>query len=533
MMEWRRGRRGRSNQTFLPLRTTTHFSNTVSCWYCDFKFLSLNEPLFRFGRRHSRYLRVWFSMGIGFSLAALVGVTVVLLWELAQALLAYAGNAQLGNSVFNPFPLIHGLNISLPSIGYLCISSVISVFIHELGHALAAASEGVHMEYFAIFLAVFFPGALVAFNHASLQALPGVTTLRIYCAGIWHNAVFCAVCSLALFLLPFIFSPFYVHGESPMVMDVPPMSPLSGYLSARDIIFSLDGIRIHTAQEWMEIIALLNKQTLKDLDSYGDFRGKSRIGYCVPHSLIEESTNIQLNGNQTTCPKELMAFAYMSCLNPSTSEDRSSENNYQHIRETVQCLNAKDIVKLKRCGYGSAKAPRRSNGCLCSEAESCFTPVQLPGLAWVEITYSSPSSPECQNHRRSILPDNMNPNIRERRCLQSLVFIGDVISMAHSIRLTSYQPRWSIDFAADLPNLVEKLLTCTFHVSMILALLNSLPVFFLDGESILDAISPFPRLLNSSQVHNLQNPLFHSALGCACQIGFITHMCRAAKQLMR
>lgn len=112
----------------------------------------------------------------------------------------------------------------------------------------------------------------------------------------------------------------------------------------------------------------------------------------------------------------------------------------------------------------------------CGQAESCFSPVEHPGLAWVEITYSRPSSPECQNHQKSILPDNTNPNIRERRCLQSLVFIGEVISMAHSVHLTSYQPRWSIDFAADLPNLIEKLLTCAFHVSMILALLNSLPV---------------------------------------------------------
>lgn len=49
-------------------------------------------------------------------------------------------------------------------------------------------SEGVQIEYVAFFFAVLFPGALVAFNHSSLQALPGVSSLRIYCAGIWHNA---------------------------------------------------------------------------------------------------------------------------------------------------------------------------------------------------------------------------------------------------------------------------------------------------------------------------------------------------------
>lgn len=44
------------------------------------------------------------------------------------------------------------------------------------------------MEYIAIFLAVLFPGALVALNEELLQALPRNAALRIYCAGIWHNA---------------------------------------------------------------------------------------------------------------------------------------------------------------------------------------------------------------------------------------------------------------------------------------------------------------------------------------------------------
>ncbi|KAI3965939.1 hypothetical protein MKX01_010896 [Papaver californicum] len=50
-------------------------------------------------------------------------------------------------------------------------------------------SEGVHIEYIAIFLATLFPGALVAFNYETLQSVPQFAVLRIYCAGIWHNAV--------------------------------------------------------------------------------------------------------------------------------------------------------------------------------------------------------------------------------------------------------------------------------------------------------------------------------------------------------
>lgn len=50
-------------------------------------------------------------------------------------------------------------------------------------------SEGMKLEYVAVFIALLFPGALVAFNHDALQDLSCFSALRIYCAGIWHNAV--------------------------------------------------------------------------------------------------------------------------------------------------------------------------------------------------------------------------------------------------------------------------------------------------------------------------------------------------------
>lgn len=57
-----------------------------------------------------------------------------------------------------------------------------------VGIHFVGSSEGIQIEYTAVFLAVLFPGALVAFNDDLLQMIPRVATLRIYCAGIWHNA---------------------------------------------------------------------------------------------------------------------------------------------------------------------------------------------------------------------------------------------------------------------------------------------------------------------------------------------------------
>jgi len=69
------------------------------------------------------------------------------------------------------------------------MSTILSIAFHEFGHAIAAASEGVEIEYVAIFVAVLFPGAFVALNYDLLQNRPLFSMLRIYCAGIWHNVM--------------------------------------------------------------------------------------------------------------------------------------------------------------------------------------------------------------------------------------------------------------------------------------------------------------------------------------------------------
>lgn len=111
-----------------------------------------------------------------------------------------------------------------------------------------------------------------------------------------------------------------------------------------------------------------------------------------------------------------------------------------------------------------------------TQDDTCLSPLQIPGLTWVEITYSRPYSSECWQLARNLVAGVESPNFEEMGCGGTFVFVGDVISMAFSIRLTAYRPRWLLSFGAYLPNDLEKIFVCTFHVSLALALLNSLPV---------------------------------------------------------
>ncbi|KAJ4702763.1 membrane-bound transcription factor site-2 protease-like [Melia azedarach] len=483
------GRRSRQS-SLLPVGAAApnHITaNTVSCWYCDFKIRVFNEALFSFGRRHAAFLRVWFSIGIGFSLTLLLAVSCLLVWTL------FPGKFSNNTAFFFLFGF--SPSVSLADAAYLLVSTLISVSVHEFGHAISAASEGIQVEYIAVFFAIVFPGALVAINYSLLQPLPRFTVLRVYCAGIWHNAVCCAVCGLVLFLMPFILLPFYKHGEGfGHTFDI----TLLGYLSPGDVIVSLDGRHIQNEQDWMEMAALLDKLALPNSNhsKYTSLNAADGIkGYCIPNYTIEESKKIQLVDNQSACPSDFTAFVTVHCIDISISGNVSGADDQLNKLENRHCLNAKDVVKLNKCGDGWLTSSTDGRSCLCSKDESCLTPVQLPGLIWVEITYSRPYSVECMQLARSSVSDSSTADFMETYCGGTFVFVGDVISMAHSVSLTAYQPRWAA-FSPYLPNMLEKSLLCLFHVSLTLALLNSLPAYFLDGESILEEALSFFSSLN-------------------------------------
>ncbi|XP_030467485.1 membrane-bound transcription factor site-2 protease homolog isoform X1 [Syzygium oleosum] len=465
-------------------------SASCSCWYCDFKIYALNEPLLHLGRRYSRHFRLWFSIGVGFAVASLLGIALGLLYELARSLHVLHCKVELSSLLFGFSPMVSDMTVSLADAGYIFLSTLISVSCHEFGHAVAAASEGIQAEYVAIFVAVLFPGALVAFDYELLQAVPKFSALRIYCAGIWHNAVICAICGLTLLLLPWILLPMYIHGENPMVLDVPNSSPLYGYLSPHDMILSVDGIPIHSPQEWVDLTALIDGVAFPESNYTKQNRdvreGNGEKGYCVPNVLIEGSEKIQLVDNISTCPYDFSSFTRTPCSETSLLYDHPGDSAAIR-RDRTYCLNSQEIVKLKKCGTGWLKAVTNGSSCICSEDESCLAPIHDPGSTWIEISYASPYSKECLQSIRKLDPSSQTSLSTEPNCSGSFVYVGDLISLAQSVWLTAYQPRWAFGIGTYLPHVLEKIVTCTFHVSLMLAIVNGLPVFLLDGESILEA----------------------------------------------
>ena len=158
----------------------------------------------------------------------------------------------------------------------------------------------------------------------------------------------------------------YVVDYLEQVLAVPSLSPLSPYLFPGDVIVSLDGIRINSAQEWMEMAALLNQLALQNVNNatYVENVGRinSRKGYCVPDSVLEESKKIEALDYQSGCADDLASFVSVPC-----SGTRMFRDDHPKRIEQTHCLNAKEVVKFGKCGHGWMTSKTDGDSCVCSQ----------------------------------------------------------------------------------------------------------------------------------------------------------------------
>uniref|UniRef100_A0ACD5VP69 Uncharacterized protein n=1 Tax=Avena sativa TaxID=4498 RepID=A0ACD5VP69_AVESA len=480
-------RRGRAPAALLSSAAANRTDHSLSCWYCDYKIYACNDMIFNLGSKHARYTRAWFSIGVYFSLVALVGISLLLLWDSIGAFHVRGGSI----SAWLPNLLASSFSVSIMDTLIIIASTILSIAFHEFGHAVAAASEGVQMEYVAIFIAGLFPGALVALNYDLLENLPLFSVLRIYCAGIWHNVMLCAACLLMALLLPVVLYPLYMSGDGLTVMGVPQVSPLSGYLSVHDVILSVDGLNIRGTDDWMKMLdqgtieKISSREFLGGSQSYG--ATTSGKGYCVPNSWLDASKNLWQINDKLACPDELIVFGKFTC-NSSTTFSETDRGSEKKEAESKYCLIAKDIVKLKKCGNGWWGTKDDESNCTCLEDEYCLVPVLAPGFSWIEISYARPYSLECLKQEGNLSsPHATNNNNGPSPCAETFVYVGDLSSAPRSVKLSPYRPRWALFlFIADVPYFLENSLSCLLHVSAALAAVNCLPVIFLDGDAILE-----------------------------------------------
>ncbi|KAI5059433.1 hypothetical protein GOP47_0025752 [Adiantum capillus-veneris] len=369
--------------------------------------------------------------------------------------------------------VIPGVNMPWSDLPYMIVAITISVGFHEVGHAIAAASEGVPIEHIAVFLACLVPGALVALNQDSLQLLSPIRALRIYCAGIWHNMMCCAGCYVFLLLFQVVFSPSDAGKHFAVVSKIDGDSPLAGHLQPGDYILSVGGLQVQTPEEFFEFLHTHNKGELAKIN-YTSFANVTAeephksIKYIASQGFCVSPMKIQEHGNRmpgSLCSNDALLFYQHSCSSAGPSS--------VHISENVLCFKAVDVVECPQCSIKQDT----SQSCSCPVSTSCLLPLLSSGEAFIGMRIKQSSVKHCR--------DAPNDPICER----NLVFVGDVRVFSNSLQLTNYWPQQIGDFGFCfmLFRHLESLLTYTFSLSAAMALLNSALVFYLDGEQIFQA----------------------------------------------
>eukprot|EP00171_Calliarthron_tuberculosum_P015405 IDg15405t1 len=129
--------------------------------------------------------------------------------------------------------LLPGVTIPASDVGYIAVALLVAMGVHELGHALAAASYDAHVTGVGGFLAFVFPGAYVQLE--GVEKLAIVPQLKVYCAGVWHNVVTAALALLLAGALPSLSVVFFAPRAGALVVHVPKQSPLINHLEPGDV----------------------------------------------------------------------------------------------------------------------------------------------------------------------------------------------------------------------------------------------------------------------------------------------------------
>eukprot|EP01126_Amoeba_proteus_P045639 TRINITY_DN5124_c0_g1_i10.p1 TRINITY_DN5124_c0_g1~~TRINITY_DN5124_c0_g1_i10.p1 ORF type:complete len:374 (-),score=50.57 TRINITY_DN5124_c0_g1_i10:888-2009(-) len=174
------------------------------------------DKIFRYLGQHpvySKFFVVWFTAGVVFGVGSMIFSVLLLVWNLIH-MFAFP-------TEFHPLtPMLPGVNIPYSQLMYYFVSLLISGIIHEFGHAIAAVVEGLPVEGFGLFVTLAYPGAYVNIQSHYFENLSTISTLRVVCAGVWHNAILALIAFLLLQpgVGPGLAYPFYEHVEDGVIV---------------------------------------------------------------------------------------------------------------------------------------------------------------------------------------------------------------------------------------------------------------------------------------------------------------------------
>lgn len=184
---------------------------------------AFNRTLLRLGniRSNTKFLNIWFSLGLISSLTLLPIAIILLIYSLIQNIISPHEDKFIT-------PVIPGINLPASEILFYSTTLIICSVVHEVGHALAAVKEDVQILNLGVNMFFILPVAYVNLNSENLRSIDPWKRLKVLTAGIWHNLLLSLVCYLTYLSLPMIFNFAFNTGNGVAIYEASKMSPLIG-----------------------------------------------------------------------------------------------------------------------------------------------------------------------------------------------------------------------------------------------------------------------------------------------------------------
>lgn len=390
---------------------------------------AFNRSLLRFGniRSNTKFLKVWFSIGLIASLILLPIAILLLIYSLVQNFVSSNENNLIT-------PVIPGINLPASEILFYSATLIICSVLHELGHALAAVKEDVQVLNIGVTVFYILPVAYVNLNSENLKSIDPWKRLKILTAGIWHNLLLSFVCYLAYLSLPAILSIAFNTGKGVAIYEASKMSPLIGLkgLEIGDMITKINDCEVKTENTWVDCLHSVNKMN----------------GMCFDPDAVREldETSIlrHLSSGLVECCEETkkgnVCFEFVD-------KDGSILELPSHV-----CLPAKTI--MSKSEYYCSKIDHK-----CPKGSHCFIP-QLNG-----------------SHLFKIRALN-KPNI---------FYMGLTHDFLRTLRVSPYIPKFYFKTPV-FAETIRKMLEYITIISLGLAIINVVPCFYMDGQHIISTL---------------------------------------------
>lgn len=418
---------------------------------------------------------LWFSCGVIFS--ALFMVLSILLLSLS----AYNTISRKPIETQVLTPVMPGINLPINHLGFYLLTLLLCAFLHEAGHALAAVCERVRLHGFGLFIFGLYPGAYVDLNSSDLQSLSPFSQLRVYCAGVWHNAVIALLSVVVFYLLPVILSPAYDLGTGVGITYLREDSVVTGTrgLFLGDAVTRINSCPVNKRDDWYSCLR----------EAYAN-----PSGYCV--------SGIYLNMLENKIQGPRRSLAAVASPNKIHIMDENGNDNISRFNDTENCcanypasthlcftylvpgkhgsscrryacLPARAVTERTSCNFTSDCGPINS---LRVANDNAVGIGDSPGITTRSMFCVIPSPPD--NSTRLVRL------VHNRQKAPAILFLGPLDDLISSVGVSDYVPRWPNILSPNLPSALALLCTYFFSLSGALVILNVIPCYALDGQWI-------------------------------------------------